>query len=288
MPRVALVLKALLVATLIGLVALQPATATQTATTGTAGTTAARYFEQPGPYQVTRTTGGPDYTLYYPADLTTSAVKHPVVLWGNGTGATVDQYDVFLRHLASWGFVVAAANTGQSGSGQEMLAGGKFLIAENARSGSAFHQRIDTANIGAAGHSQGGGGTIAAGADPMVKVTIPVQPGPQGSVPDLRGPSLFIAGQLDYIVPSFYVRGRYSWATNHPAVFAELKGSDHFFPGETRTRLVGVGTAWFRYWLTGDQRAKPVFFGTRQSAEIFTDVDAWSAADRNAKADAVG
>lgn len=281
MPRVALVLKVLLAAVLIGLAATQPASATQTATT------AERYYEQVGLHQVTKTTGGPDHTLYYPTDLTTSAVKHPVVLWGNGTGATVDQYDVFLRHLASWGFVVAAANTGQSGSGQEMLAGGKFLIAENARSGSIFHQRIDTANIGAAGHSQGGGGTIAAGADPMVKVTIPVQPGPQGSVPALRGPSLFIAGQLDYIVPSLYVRGRYSWAKDHPAVFAELKGSDHFFPGETRTHLVGVGTAWFRYWLAGDQHAKAVFFGPRQSAELLHD-DAWSAADRNAKADAVG
>ncbi len=114
-----------------------------------------------------------------------------------------------------------------------------------------------------------------------MKVAMPVRPGPRGSVSALRGPSLFIAGQVDYIVPSFYVRSRYSWAKNHPAVFAELKG-------ETRTRLIGVGTAWFRYWLAGDQRAKPVFFGPRQSAEIFTDVDAWSTADRNATADAVG
>ncbi len=277
MPKLPLALKSVLAVVLVGLLAVQPASAATTE----------RYYEQPGPHQVTKTTGGPDHTLYYPTDLTTSTTKHPVVLWGNGTGATVDQYDVFLRHLASWGFVVAAANTGQSGSGQEMLAGGKFLIAENTRPGSIFRSKIDTANIGAAGHSQGGGGTIAAGADPMVKVTIPVQPGPQGSVPALRGPSLFIAGQLDYIVPSLYVRGRYSWAKDHPAVFAELKGSDHFFPGETRTHLIGVGTAWFRYWLAGDQQAKSVFFGPRQSAELFNDT-AWSAADRNAKADAVG
>ncbi|MFF1819343.1 hypothetical protein ACFVWG_18735 [Kribbella sp. NPDC058245] len=276
MPRVALALKALLAATLLTL-AVQPASAT---------TVADRYYEQPGPHQVTKAPGDPDHTLYYPSDLTTDTAKHPVVLWGNGTGATVDQYDEFLRHLASWGFVVAAANTGQSGSGREILAGGKYLIAENTRTGSIFHDRIDTANIGAAGHSQGGGGTIAAGADPMVKVTLPVQPGPQGSVPALRGPSLFIAGQLDYIVPSPYVPARYSTAKTYPAVFAELKGSDHFFPGETRTHLIGVGTAWFRYWLAGDQRAKAVFFGPRDAAGVFTD-DAWSSADRNAQADAI-
>ncbi|MBB6569420.1 hypothetical protein [Kribbella sandramycini] len=251
-----------------------------------ASAVAERYFEQPGPHGVVKAAGGSAHTLYYPADLPTTAGARPVILWGNGTGATVEQYDEFLRQVASWGFVVAAANTGQSGSGKEILAGGKYLLAENTRTGSIFRGKIDPNNIGAAGHSQGGGGAIAAGADPMVKVTIPVQPGPQGSAPALRGPSLFIAGQLDYIVPSPYVRGRYAWAQDHPAVFAELKGSDHFFPGETRTRLIGVGTAWFRYWLAGDQRAKSVFFGPKQSAELFNDAG-WSAADRNRKADTV-
>ncbi|MFI5734087.1 hypothetical protein ACIA49_28490 [Kribbella sp. NPDC051587] len=284
MRKLSLVLKAALAATLLGLLAAQPAwtaTATSSSTLATP-----RYYEQTGPHQVTKVAGGPDHTLYYPSDLASDPAKHPVILWGNGTGATVSQYDEVLKHWASWGFVVAAANTGQSGSGQEMLAGGKFLVAENSRSGSLFQGKIDTANIGAAGHSQGGGGTIAAAADPMVKVSSPVEPGPQGSVPAMRGPSLFIAGQLDYIVPSVYVRGRYASATAHPAFFAELKGSDHFFPGDTRKRLIGVETAWFCYWLAGDQQAKAVFFGPRSSAELFNDAG-WSSVDRNAKADAV-
>ncbi|WBQ04434.1 poly(ethylene terephthalate) hydrolase family protein [Kribbella sp. CA-293567] len=267
-------------AALLGLIALQPAW------TATATSAPARYYEQPGPHQVTKVAGGPDHTLYYPTGIASSSAVYPVVVWGNGTGASVDQYDEFLKHFASWGMVVAAANTGQSGSGREMLAGGKFLIAENSRPGSVFYRKIDTRNIGAAGHSQGGGGAIAAGADAMIKATLPVQPGPQGSVPALRGPSLFIAGQVDVIVPSFYVKGRYAWARNHPAVFAELKGSDHFFPGETRIHAIGVGTAWFRYQLAGDTQAKAVFFGPRSSAELFND-PAWSAADRNQKADAI-
>ncbi|MFC9688822.1 alpha/beta hydrolase family protein [Kribbella sp. NPDC056951] len=283
MRRLSLVVKAVLAAAVVGLVAVQPA---WTATTSSPTVTATRYYEQPGPHQVTKVTGGPDHTLYYPSDLASDTAKHPVILWGNGTGATVSQYDEALKHWASWGFVVAAANTGQSGSGKEMLAGGTFLIAENGRSGSIFQGRIDTANIGAAGHSQGGGGTIAAASDAMVKASSPIQPGPQGSVPAMKGPSLFIAGQLDYIVPSPYVRGRYAWATTYPAFFAELKGSDHFFPGDTRKRLIGVETAWFRYWLAGDQQAKGVFFGPRQSAELFND-DGWSSVDRNKKADAI-
>jgi pimeloyl-ACP methyl ester carboxylesterase len=244
-----------------------------------------RAYEQPGPHQVTRMLG-PDHTFYYREDLKASGSSHPVILWGNGTGASVDQYDSVLRHLASWGFVVAAANTGQSGSGQEMLAGGTFLIAENVRAGSVFEGRIDTAGIGAAGHSQGGGGAIAAGADPMVKVTAPLQPGPQGVVSALRGPSLFVAGQLDYIVPSIYVRARFAQARKYPAVFAELRGSDHFFPGDTRIRATGVLTAWFRYWLTNDAQAKTVFFGPEATAELYNDT-AWSDVDRNQSADVI-
>ncbi|MEU7524396.1 acetylxylan esterase [Saccharothrix sp. NPDC042600] len=246
-----------------------------------------RYYEQPGPHAVTKVVGGPDHTLYYPADIASSTTRHPVLVWGNGTNATVDQYDLFLKHIASWGVVVAAANTGQSGSGQEMLAGARYLIGENSRPGSVFDGRIDPGKVGAAGHSQGGGGAIAAGADPLITVTAPVQPGPQGSVPALTGPALFVAGRLDYIVPSFYVRGRYASAGHVPAVFAELKGSDHFFPGETRTRLVGVLTAWFRYWLAGDVKAKSVFFGPKDETELFLDT-AWSSVDRNARADAIG
>ncbi|MGO1052934.1 poly(ethylene terephthalate) hydrolase family protein [Crossiella sp. CA198] len=241
------------------------------------------HFEAPGPHAVTKTQGGPDHTLYYPGDLGSSGVQHPVVIWGNGTGATPEQYDSQLRHLASWGFVVAAANTRNAGSGREMLAGARFLIAEDSRPGSIFHGRIDETKVGAAGHSQGGGGVIAAGEDPLVDVTAPLMPGPQGSVPGLHGPSLFLAGQVDLIVPSFYVRGRYAWADKVPAIFAELKGADHFFPGDTRTRAVGVLTAWFRYWLSGDEQAREIFFGPAENWLLGKD-KSWSATARNDKA----
>lgn len=225
--------------------------------------------------------------VHHPADLGSGGTQHPVVIWGNGTGATPAEYDVALRHFASWGFVVAAANTEQSGSGQEMLAGARFLIAEDKRAGSVFYGKIDESKIGAAGHSQGGGGAIAAGADPIVDTTIPLQPGPQGSVPDLKGPSMFVAGQFDLIVPSWYVRSRYSQADHVPAIFAELRGSDHFFPGDTRIRLMGATTAWFRFWLAGDERARGIFFGPTSTCGICNDTDAWSSVARNAKAQAI-
>jgi pimeloyl-ACP methyl ester carboxylesterase len=275
------------VLTVAGLSLLSPAAASAPVDGAPVGTLAAspRTWEVPGPYAVTVAPRGTTHTLYYPTNLGAGGVQHPILIWGNGTGATVAEYEFALKHLASWGFVVAAANTGQSGSGAEMLDGARFLIAEDKRVGSPFYGKLDETKVGASGHSQGGGGAVVVGADPLVDTTVPIQPGPQGNTTELRGPAFFIAGQNDWIVPSFYVRSRYSWATQVPAVFGELRGADHFFPGETRTRVLGPVTAWFRFWLMGDEATRGVFFGTPFG--LGTDTDAWSATARNAKATAI-
>ncbi|MFJ9779845.1 acetylxylan esterase [Amycolatopsis sp. NPDC101161] len=244
----------------------------------------ARDYEKDGAHQPVKAAGDAAHTLYYPADITTSTARHPVLIWGNGTGATVEQYEVLFTHLASWGYVVAAANTGQSGSGQEMLDGARYLIAENTRPGSAFRDRIDTTAIAAAGHSQGGGGAIAAGADALVKTTIPIMPGPQGAEKALHGPAFYVSGQADVIVPAFYVRARFAATTQVPAVYGQLAGATHFLQGDTRYRLIGAITAWLQYQLAGDQAAKGVFFGPAPALK--QDTAAWSDFARNQRADA--
>lgn len=257
----------------------------QTAVAASASaSTSPRVYEKAGPHKAVKAPGGPAHTLYYPAGIS-AATEHPVLIWGNGTNATVGQYEALFTHLASWGYVIAAANTGQSGSGEEMLAGARYLIAENSRPGSVFHGRIATGKIAAAGHSQGGGGAIAAGADPLVKTTLPIMPGPQGNVNKLHGPAFFVSGQADVIVPAFYVRGRFLACDQVPAVYGQLKGATHFLQGDTRYRLIGAITAWLQYHLAGDQNAKSVFYGTGSGLE--RDDDGWSQADRNDKADAV-
>ncbi|KZB85398.1 alpha/beta hydrolase [Amycolatopsis regifaucium] len=244
----------------------------------------ARDYEKEGTHGSVKVAGGATHTLYYPADLGGDASAHPVLVWGNGTGATVEQYELLFTHLASWGYVVVAANTGQSGSGKEMLDGAKYLIAENSRAGSVFHGRIDVGRIAAAGHSQGGGGAIAAGADPLVKTVIPIMPGPLGNVNKLHGPALFVSGQADTVVPAFYVHSRFLACDQVPAVYGQLKGATHFLQGETRYRLVGAVTAWLRYHLTGDQTAKSVFFGANPG--LAQDDDGWSEFERNKAANA--
>ncbi|WP_406629795.1 acetylxylan esterase [Amycolatopsis sp. WGS_07] len=243
----------------------------------------ARDYEKDGPHQPVKAAGDGAHTLYHPAGLASSTAKHPVLIWGNGTGATVEQYELLFAHLATWGYLVAAANTGQSGSGKEMLDGAKWLTAENARPGSVFHDRVDTGAIAAAGHSQGGGGAIAAGADPLVTTTIPIMPGPQGSVHQLHGPAFFVSGQADLVVPAPYVRARFAACDQVPAVYGQLRGATHFLQGDTRYRLIGAVTAWLQYHLVGDQTAKSVFYGP--SPALRQDTAAWSDFARDSRAD---
>src|SRR3954468_8357049 len=90
-----------------------------------------------GPFAVTTQATGSGQTIYRPAQLgTLGCTTHPVVLWGNGTGASPANYDGLLRHWASEGFIVAAADTRNAYSGQEMIGGLDWLVAQNASAGS--------------------------------------------------------------------------------------------------------------------------------------------------------
>jgi hypothetical protein len=244
-------------------------------------------WAEPGPYSVTAEAAGSTHTIYRPTNLGQDGVVHPVILWGNGTFAWPQIYDGLLRHLASHGFVVAAANTAWAGSGQEMLAGASYLSDENSRPGSPYYRKIDVDNIGATGHSQGGGGAIAAGADPRVDTTVPIQPGPQGAVDSLHGSTFMLAGQSDAIVwPWLLVIPRYNDADHIPAIYGELSGAGHFEPLNDGGGFRGMITAWFRYWLMDDQEAKSEFFGSEPGCGICND-NTWSDVRRNALTEAV-
>ena len=214
----------------------------------------------PGPYSVSVRAESVT-TFYYPSDITTNPLRHPVIIWGNGTGATTSVYDGMLRHWATEGFIVAAANTTQSNSGSEMLAGIDRLTTLNADSTSPFYGKVDLTRIGASGHSQGGAGAINASADPRVDTTVPMAPGPLASSSRLHGPTLFLAGQLDTIVYPSWVYAFYSAATQVPAEYTMLAGATHFTEIGSGGNFAGISTAWFRFQLMGDEQARSKFFG---------------------------
>lgn len=210
-------------------------------------------------------------TVHRPAVLGQNGVTHPVILWGNGTGAAPGVYGALLSHLASHGFIAAAANTTNAGNGSQMLACLDALAAANNTPGSPFFTRVDTASVGASGHSQGGAGTIMAGRDARVDTTAPVQPYigfipgggafSQASIGQQQGRMLLLSGSADFVaVPSIHQRPVFN-GVNQSVVWGTLSGATHFEPAGNAGRYREPLTAWFRARLMGDATAAAVFDG---------------------------
>lgn len=219
-----------------------------------------RNWASPGPYTAEVSIGAV-HTLYYPSQMGALGEKHPVVIWGNGTGVLPGAYTLLLRHYASHGFIVVAANTPASNFAITMRAGIDLIEGRNADPSSPFHQRVDLANIASAGHSQGGSGAINAAIDSRVDTVVAIQPGPLNDVDDIDEPVLYLAGQFDLIVRPWLVKAMYNDADHVPAVYAEERGATHFGTGVTGGSMRGPSTAWLRAFLLNDPLAKAEFFG---------------------------
>jgi dienelactone hydrolase len=238
-----------------------------------------------GPFAVTTQASGQGHTVYRPAQLgTLGCTTHPVIIWGNGTGTAPSMYDGLLRHWASHGFIVAAADTRNAYSGQEMVAGLDYLEAQNANAASVFAGKVDTAHVAAAGHSQGGGGAINAAGDPRVTASLPLQPSPYAEVENLHSPVFFLAGQYDFIVAPQVVKGLYDQAGHVVAIYGNLAGANHATPSGNGGGYRGPATAWLRYQLMGDQTARSLFFGPGCG---YCSSPVWTEFTRNANALAV-
>jgi hypothetical protein len=111
--------------------------------------------------------------LYYPANLGANHFKHPIITWGNGTDGRPSNVDYFLRHLATWGFVVVASDDGLTRDGVSILAAAHCMVDENTKPGSAFFGVLDTNHIGAVGQSQGAGGVLRAMIDSTANPSYP-------------------------------------------------------------------------------------------------------------------
>lgn len=227
-------------------------------------------FAERGPFATTEQALGA-CTVHRPTVLGQNGVTHPVILWGNGTGASPATYSALLSHLASHGFIAAAANTANAGNGSQMLACLDQLTTANATASSPFFGRVDTAAVGASGHSQGGAGTIMAGRDARVDTTAPVQPYigfipgggafAQASIGQQRGRMFLLSGSADTIaVPSAHQRPVFN-GVNQPVVWGTLGGATHFEPAGNAGRFREPLTAWFRARLMGDAAAAAVFDG---------------------------
>lgn len=225
-------------------------------------------FDSNGPYATTNQSEGPSCRIYRPATLGQNGVRHPIILWGNGTGAGPSTYGALLGHWASHGFVVAAAETSNAGTGQEMLACLDYLVQQNAAAYGTYSGKLNPGRVGTSGHSQGGGGSIMAGQDDRVRVTAPIQPYTLGlghdnaSQRNQKGPMFLMSGGGDTIAfPYLNAQPVYTRA-NVPVFWGERRIVSHFEPVGNGGAYRGPSTAWFRYQLMNDQNARSTFLGT--------------------------
>jgi hypothetical protein len=235
-------------------------------------------FQAAGPAGVLQLAGadaaGVGYTVYYPSTLASDGFANPVITWGNGSfGSCADprSAQAYGRHLASWGFVVVCANIEQTGTGNEIWSAVQFMRAENGRDGSVFRGQLDTASIGAAGHSQGATGALnanlqSAGAIRSTVALAFVDPadhgGPQNVPPlaQVQGPVLLLSGCADPVTTN---QANYFRAFTAPVARACRLDATHV--GMLAASLAYTA-AWFTSTLRGDAMARGAFVGSGDSA----------------------
>ena len=155
-------------------------------------------FRRAGPEEVTLQPVG-SCTRFLPPQ--SGANTRPGLGWSNGTFARPANYEQILRRVASFGTLVTAANTTQSGSGAaESQCIDELDAARNDSNG----------RFASSGHSQGGSGSINAGPlNNKIVVSCPVQL--DGTVTarsdgaNLRGsangPAVIMCGSADILAP---------------------------------------------------------------------------------------
>jgi hypothetical protein len=227
-------------------------------------------FLNPGLYQTIEQVEGPTCTIFRPTVLGTGGRRHPVILWANGITLSPNFYRGLLRHFASHGFVVAAADTsrvGSAGNGQNLLGCLAYLETAKGVVGGVYEPRLNLYRIGVAGHSAGGAGVIMAGRDARITATAPIQPwlGPQhgydpASAGQQNGPMFLSSGELDTEIPFSHPQGAYTSA-NTPIFWGHRLGSGHNDPLFDAPLYRRPLTAWFRYHLMLDINARSLFYG---------------------------
>ena len=201
-------------------------------------------------------------TIFRPLELKPGA---PVILWGNGTVVQPASYLALLQHLASYGFVIGAANAPNAGSGAEMLGCLDYLTAENAREGSPYKGKLDLAKVGATGHSQGARGALMAGRDPRVVVTAPIMPSSRndGAAAAARqnGRMLLLSAALDDRSPPETGQRPIFEMAKTPVTWMTERSSGHMTAMRDGGPYRAVLTAWFLYTLQDDAKAGAMFNG---------------------------
>lgn len=222
------------------------------------------------------------YTIYYPTELESGSKKYPMVLIVNGTGGKATKYKPLLEQLSSWGFIVVGTQDKGTGTGETTIQTLNYMLNENDNEDSIFYQKIDIENIGVTGHSQGGAATIRAISmfeeSHYFKTAVPLSPVSEKTAEqttnypydssDIKCPILILAGtsgkfEVDIVIPFEEMQKMFDKITT-PKVMARRTDMTH---DDMLYKAEGYVTAWFMYYLQGDEEAGKAFWGDNPELE---------------------
>lgn len=253
-----------------------------TDTVKTGGEIEAKYFAM-GSYEVEHLESATvssleKFEVYYPKDIYNLG-KVPVVIFLNGTGTPASKYPALQEHLASWGFITIANEENNSFYGEGVELSIRYLLFADTYSSnddeSPLKGHIDFDNIGVTGHSQGGIGvingiTIHPHSD-MIKAAVMLSStetdmakaflwDSDSSLIHANTMMIGSSGQTDSAIsPLESMQKTYENITDDVIkVLARRNDCDH---GEMLYYADGYVTAWFMYFLQGDEEAGKAFFG---------------------------
>ncbi len=257
-----------------------------TETVKTGGTIEAKYLQN-GKYEVSYFEQDTKedfrkFEIWYPEAMKESTASFPVLVVLNGTGVRASKYKEQFRHFASWGFIVIGTEEEESWDAVAADSSLAFLLSLNEKQDSLFYHKIDTENVGAVGHSQGGAGVFNAITEmehsSVYKTAVSISPtheeqstalGWHYDLTKINVPIFIVAGtkgdfEMKLVIPDEAMKSMYEKITA-PKVMARKKDLEH---GEMLYSADGYITAWFMWQLQGDAEAAKAFDG--EDAEIMT------------------
>ena len=225
--------------------------------------TAAALTAASGPFATTSTTvsaagvtGFGGGRIFYPTS--TSEGTFGAVVIAPGFTATSASYASLAARVASHGFVTFAIDTNSTldfpdSRGQQILAALDYLTGT-----STVRTRIDASRLAVAGHSMGGGGTLAAAnARPGLQAAVALQPWhTTKSWPNDRVPTMIIGAQSDTVAP--VASHSEPFYTSIPAAsekaYVELSGESHFAGNSNPNDQARAMITWLKRYVDNDTR----------------------------------
>ena len=211
------------------------------------------------------------FTLFFPKGVE-AGQKFPLLTFGNGTFCSPTFYDEFIGHVVSYGFIVIAPNTSNTGTGAEMLQGVDWALKQNEDPESPIYGKVDGEHIGAFGHSQGGAGTCRAGADARIDAIATLSG--TAEIAQIQCPAFFVtSGGEAGSAPDDRIAQTLGDAA-HPSLYGITVGGNHDEytdkADEGITAAIGLTsndgvqsraavTAWFDWQLKGKEEVRPLF-----------------------------